>query len=74
VENHPRGQKDVVYTCLVGNGTVSKLYIETTKGVSFTTSDLHVSILPSMGNKKVGARGLLTGEQQLLFFDTILVV
>lgn len=48
----PRGQKDVVYTTLVGNGTLSKLYIQSPVGVDIKGADYNVHVLPPAEKKK----------------------
>jgi len=50
--NEPRGIKDVVYIALVGNGTVSPLYVETPHGADLRGTDHFLRVIPPMKGKK----------------------
>jgi len=50
--NEPRGIKDVVYVALVGNGTVSPLYVETPHGADLRGTDHFLRVIPPMKGKK----------------------
>ncbi len=64
-ENNPRGKKDVVYTALVANGTVSELYIEIQNGGDIKGDDFFVHVVPPMkGLKKNG-----TGRGEIGMLD-----